>query len=190
MLVHHALDGDGGGHRGRAEEVVAAAVPVGMVVLTGSASGLDRVADVGQRIVLGEHAQDGAPRPPGCDESGGHARDAALDGEAFFFEDIGEMGGGLMLLQRDLGELPEPHGNSGDEIFQRGGVGQGGRLALLHGLGGGGGGGQSEDGGGGHGGEAGPDTGGSRRAGEKLHLTSSIQSGFQDGFGASTNAPR
>ena len=142
MVGHHTLDGHGGGHRGRAEEVVAAALAVRVVVLARRAPGLHRVADVGQRVVLGEDAQDGPARAPGGDEGGGHSGDAAFDGEAFVFQDFGEVAGGLVLLQRDLGEVPEARRHFRDEVFQGGGVGEGGRLAFVDGLGGGGGGGE------------------------------------------------
>ena len=87
VVGHHPLDGDRGGHRGRAEEVVAATLAVRVVVVARRAPGLHRVADVGERVVLGEDAQDGAARSPRCDEGGGHSGDAAFHCEAFVLED-------------------------------------------------------------------------------------------------------
>src|SRR5581483_1303375 len=105
-LLERLLGGEPGERAGRAEHGVAAAVAVAARderVL----GGLRLLREAGQRVVLGEDADDRAALTPLGDEGGRHVRDAALDAEAVPLEQVGQPLGGARLEQARLRVAPD-----------------------------------------------------------------------------------
>ncbi len=109
VLLHRALEGDGGAHRPGAEQVVAAPLAGGHPVLAGLPSRDRSVTHAGQRVVLGQDADDGTAATEGGDEGRGHVGHAALHGEALVLQNADQEIGRLCLEQRGLRVVPELH---------------------------------------------------------------------------------
>ena len=58
-------------------------------------------------VDIGAERDDGLARAPGGDPGGGNAGDAALDFEAFLFQNAGEVFGGLELLKSQFAEAED-----------------------------------------------------------------------------------
>ena len=99
--------GDSGGDSGGSEQVVPAAVPrrIGRARILFRLAGLLREA--GERVVLGEDADDGRAGTGGGHECRRHPADVARDFEVLLLEQVRHHSRGLRLLQGGLGELPD-----------------------------------------------------------------------------------
>ena len=102
------LHGGGGEQRGRAEQIVAAAMAM--------AAGLERarfghaglLAEAGQRVIFAEEGDDGSAFAPFAHQRGGNAGDLLGDAETLMAQ-LGQMFGGRARLGvADLGHRPDP----------------------------------------------------------------------------------
>ena len=126
LRFHGPLERNGRADGTGAEQVMAAALARKDPVVTEQPFRGDRVADPGQRVVLGEDPDDRAARAELRHEGGRHPGAVPLEREAFLLEQVGQVGGGSSLQHRDLGVVPQRLGHRPDLAGQGIDVGDGG----------------------------------------------------------------
>ena len=107
LALHHLLHRHGGHDIQRHARVVAFAMAGGAFDhgrVIGDARLLRRLRDI---VDVGAECDHRLSLPPRGDERGGNAGDAALDLEAFFFEEAGEVFGCLEFLESELAEAED-----------------------------------------------------------------------------------
>ena len=107
VTLSGTLERNRGPDGARAEDVVSAAVSVGVPIRPWLLLRDGRVAEPRQRVVLGEQTDHRAAASPLGDEGGRHVCDTALYAEALLFERTRQQLGGSALLEPGLGVLPE-----------------------------------------------------------------------------------
>ena len=107
LLGHHFFQRGRRGDRGDAEQVVAAAVPVGAGDFGVFLADAGFLAESGQGVELAQEGDDGFARSPLAAESGLHIADVARDLEAFLFEQSDLRFHRLVLAERRLRVAPD-----------------------------------------------------------------------------------
>ena len=128
MVLDRPLQRDGGAHRARTEEVVAAPLAVGVPVFTGLLAGHGGVSDSRKSVELRQNTDNRPTAPEGGDEGGWHSRHTSLHREALGLQQVGQEVSRLILQECNLGEVPEGHGHPVDLRCQCFDVGEGGLL--------------------------------------------------------------
>ena len=93
LLLHVILERNGGANRGGADQVMTAAVAVGVTAFRGCLLGYGVIAQPRERVELHQDAQDRGPTSPGGDPGGVEAADPPVaDLEPVLFQDFGFIG--------------------------------------------------------------------------------------------------
>jgi len=116
VLLDGFLDRDAGSHGGCGVAVVTASV-AWRPLLEGLLVRHGLVGYPREGVELPHEGYDGASRAVCCDEGRGHPGDPLLDVEAVLLQDVDHELGRLVLLQADLGVLPDGLVDVGEELL-------------------------------------------------------------------------